>query len=252
MPATLRLLILPVVAALACLALRAPAAVLAHASLVRSQPAGRTQLGSPPSQVDLFFAQVFAVGGRIVSGEARIDSRDGKHLVASLAGSLDTGAYTVFWKTTSDEDGGVSLGNLTFFVQLIDPQLVSRAPAGGQVFVPDADQSRALAAPSRSSGSAPVATISVIAAFGGAAAGGPTTWLTLRRTRRSAGSPVWRHTAGRVPLTTQADTDALPVDRCDRHPPRGPGVRPVRLVAHAFAWADLTRFEAGNRVPGSC
>src|SRR5579885_1422441 len=106
----------------------------AHASLQRSVPADRAQLGAAPRQVELFFAQqlvqnrtgTFAVvlspGGGQVSDEATIDPANGAHLIVPLHGGLDNGAYTVFWKTTSDDDGGVTLGSFTFFIGQPDQQ----------------------------------------------------------------------------------------------------------------------------------
>src|SRR5579871_6275164 len=128
----------------------------AHASLQRSVPADRAQLGAAPRQVELFFAQqlvqnrtgTFAVvlspGGGQVSDEATIDPANGTHLIVPLHGGLDNGAYTVFWKTTSDDDGGVTLGSFTFFIGPPDQQTLTDAAAAGQVLVPDATRDRAL------------------------------------------------------------------------------------------------------------
>ncbi|GEM_PF-1326621 len=175
----------------------------AHATLQRSVPADQAQLTTAPGQVDLFFAQqlqqnhtgTFAVvlnrTGQTVSDEATIDPTNGQHLAVPLHGGLDNGAYTVFWKTTSDDDGGVSLGSFSFFIGNADQQSVAEAAASGQVFVPDSARGRALSqpAPNGSSTGALVASL----ALGGAAGlaiGGTGVWLALRR--RTAGAAPGR------------------------------------------------------------
>ena len=167
----------------------------AHATLERSSPADHAQLAAGPSQVDLYFAEqlvqnrtgtfaiVFDGAGTQVSDEARVDGADRKHLVVPLRSALDSGGYVVFWKSTSDEDGGVSLGNFSFTVG----QPAATPPAGqadGQVLVPDAEQARALSLPAHGSsatGAVLIAAASGIAA--GAAAGVATTYALLRRRR---------------------------------------------------------------------
>jgi methionine-rich copper-binding protein CopC len=201
MAAPARVLLLLAAAATCVLSALLPVTARAHASLDRSVPADHAQLVTPPAQVDLYFvqalvqshngtyAQVYDGSGKTVSGESRIDARDGKHLIVPLTRSLDAGAYTVFWKTTSDEDGGVSLGNLSFFVQPVDQQLVSQVPVGGQVFVPDADAARALSQPVRERGSTSPLAVGVSAGIGGVVLGALAAWAVVRRARRRAEVP---------------------------------------------------------------
>jgi methionine-rich copper-binding protein CopC len=166
----------------------------AHATLQRSVPADQAQLSTAPRQVDLFFAQqleqnhtgTFAVvlnrTGQTVSDEATIDPTNGQHLVVPLHGGLDDGVYTVFWKTTSDDDGGVSLGSFSFFIGHPDQQTVADTAASGQVFVPDSARSRALSQPAPNSSS--TGTLLAGLVLGGAAGlvvGGGAGWLLLRR-----------------------------------------------------------------------
>ena len=186
-----------------------PAAALAHATLERSVPADHAQLSAAPDHVDLFFAQqlvqnrtgTFAVvldgSGRRVSSEAQIDPTNGTHMIVPLHGGLDNGVYTVFWKTTSDDDGGVTLGNFAFFLGAVDPQTIAATPAGGQVFVPDSERGRALSAapPRGSSGFSPLAA-GAIGAAAGLIAGGAGVYLARHR-RRSGPTPARRAGTGR-------------------------------------------------------
>lgn len=171
----------------------------AHALLERSLPADRAQLSSAPDHVDLYFGQqlvqnrtgTFAVvldrGGRRVSDEASVDPADGTHLRVPLRGALDSGAYTVFWKTTSDDDGGVSLGSLTFFLGQPDAQTLAAAVPAGQAPVPDAVHDRALSAPARSASATGTLLAGLLGgAAAGAVAGGGAVYLLCRRRARSA------------------------------------------------------------------
>jgi methionine-rich copper-binding protein CopC len=182
----------------------------AHASLQRSIPADRAQLSAAPRQVELFFAQqlvqsrigTFAVvlspGGGQVSDEATIDPVNSAHLIVPLHGGLDNGVYTVFWKTTSDDDGGITLGSFTFFIGQPDQQTLSEAAAAGQVLVPDSARDRALSqrTPAGGSGGSLLAGLGL----GGAAGlllGGSGVWLLL--SRRKAPAAATRPRRGRRP-----------------------------------------------------
>ncbi len=183
----------------------------AHASLQRSVPADRAQLGAAPRQVELFFAQqlvqshtgTFAVvlspGGGQVSDEATIDPANSAHLIVPLHGGLDNGAYTVFWKTTSDDDGGITLGSFTFFVGQPDQQTLSEAAAAGQVLVPDATRDRALSQrpPAGGSGGSFVGGL-LAGGAGGLVLGGVFAWLAFARRRSQPPIPA-RPRRGRRP-----------------------------------------------------
>jgi methionine-rich copper-binding protein CopC len=179
-----------------------PGRALAHATLQRSTPADHAQLSAAPDRVDLYFAQqltqnrtgTFAVvldgAGRRVSNEAQIDPADGTHMTVPLHGGLDNGVYTVFWKTTSDDDGGVTLGNFAFFLGAVDPQTVAATPAGGQVFVPDSDRSRALSEPALHGGAGfPPLAAGGIGAAAGAAVGATAVYLARRRRSPTPAAP---------------------------------------------------------------
>ncbi|HZU77913.1 MAG TPA: copper resistance protein CopC, partial [Dehalococcoidia bacterium] len=140
----MRLLLLVALCLAGALLVRAASA---HASLERSTPSDGQQLATAPARVDLYFAQqlvqnrtgtfaaVFDGAGSVVSDEARLDPTDGKHLVVPLHAGLGADSYEVFWKTTSDEDGGVTLGNFSFSVGALPRGAAARLP-GGQVLVP--------------------------------------------------------------------------------------------------------------------
>lgn len=177
--------------ALAVAPLRACAAsVSAHAALERSTPAGGARLAAAPRQVDLYFSEALATGdsasyavvldaaGRRISSSSRIDVADAKHLVAPLPGTLDAGSYAVFWKSTSGVDGGVALGSFGFVVGSV--AATPDAGAAGEVFVPDAERTRALTVAGGGAG-AWIGGGAIGVAAGVIATGG--VWLWSRRRR---------------------------------------------------------------------
>jgi methionine-rich copper-binding protein CopC len=176
---------------------------VAHAALERSLPGAGAQLDVPPTQVELFFAEnlvqnrtgTFAVvydnTGAVVSAEGRIDPRDGKHFTVPLRGSLGSGTYVVFWKTTSDDDGGVTLGNFGFSVGMAATPVAQQGPLGGQVLVPDDLQSRALAMTVRGDGGGTSGAAIAALVVGGIVAGGMLTYAAQRLyARRRRPSPA--------------------------------------------------------------
>jgi hypothetical protein len=103
----------------------APAA-LAHAALVKSEPARRAELSKAPSQVRLWFnekiepayatIQVLRQGGvPVVHPPAVVDKDDAKLLVLQLP-QLDPGAYTVKYRVLSVDGHTVDYG-YTFTVK---------------------------------------------------------------------------------------------------------------------------------------
>jgi methionine-rich copper-binding protein CopC len=193
-----RLVLLGLIALAAAAVARSPAS--AHATLAQSIPADRAQLAQAPSKVDLYFSQrlvqshtgTFAIvldpAGQQVSGEASIDPRNGTHLVVPLRPGLDAGTYVVFWKSTSDDDGGVSLGNFSFVVG--QGQAAATAAAGlasGEVLVPDEQRARALTESPPPSGGVS-AWLFGLGVAGSAALGAFAAWglLTIVRRRRPA------------------------------------------------------------------
>lgn len=119
-------------------ALVGPAGAWAHASLEQEAPRFRERLAVAPRQVVLRFdqgvkalpssIQVYAVGGKIVSGPAR-SARDARKVVAPLP-RLPRGAYTVRWHALSS-DGHVVSGVYTFGVQVAAPPPTEAYGASG-------------------------------------------------------------------------------------------------------------------------
>jgi copper transport protein len=103
-----------------------PAAVQAHALVVRSDPPAGASLGQVPSAVTITFSeapesgqsdvQVLDGSGKVVSrGAARPVPDNRLQLRVTLAPLLN-GVYTVRWKTVSADDGHASAGTFTFGV----------------------------------------------------------------------------------------------------------------------------------------
>ena len=100
-----------------------PAGALAHAYLVRAQPADGTAVAAAPVAVRLFFNSaihaepgmraVRDTGGSVLDGRVRVVG--GRELVIPLRHRLPRGAYTVLWRVLS-EDGHPVAGTTTFAV----------------------------------------------------------------------------------------------------------------------------------------
>jgi len=114
----IRLLILTVLVALA-----APGAAWAHATLVRTSPASGAVFSHAPSAVRVVFDDLVKVGpgiaavrnsgGTILAGRARIEAE--RTLVIPLKRGLGDGDYSVRWSIVSD-DGHIESGVLAFGV----------------------------------------------------------------------------------------------------------------------------------------
>ena len=99
---------------------------LAHAALVKSEPAQRATLAKPPSQVRLWFNErlepAYATitvsrqgGGPVAHAPARVDKDDAKLLMLDLP-QLDPGTYTVKYRVLSVDGHTVDYG-YTFTVK---------------------------------------------------------------------------------------------------------------------------------------
>ena len=104
----------------------APAPALAHAYLVKAQPAQRAVLFAPPERVQLWFnerleaafctLQVFDAGDKQVDkGDMQVAPDDPKHLSVGL-NPLAPGAYTVKFRVLS-VDGHVVTNQFSFPVR---------------------------------------------------------------------------------------------------------------------------------------
>jgi copper transport protein len=100
--------------------------VLAHATLVRSEPAANVVLAEPPRQVRLWFsepispqfstAKVLDVNGQPVElSGIRADPAEPARLILDLP-DLPPGVYSVLWKVLSETDGHFTQGLLVFGV----------------------------------------------------------------------------------------------------------------------------------------
>src|ERR1043165_1777838 len=105
--------------------------VLAHAILLRSNPAANAVLPQPPVQVELFFSEaadgtlsdikVYSSTGKQVDvGDVRVDPSDPTRMTVSLH-SLNDGVYTVTWKAVSAIDGHQTTGSFPFAVGNTNP-----------------------------------------------------------------------------------------------------------------------------------
>jgi copper transport protein len=113
-----------------------PASALAHARLLRSQPAAGSTAGQPPKLVELWFNEELepnlntvevkdARGGRVDQGEVTL-SEGGKKVQVTL-GELTAGAYAVAWKAVS-ADGHTIRGRFNFTVTGDAAAAVTQSP----------------------------------------------------------------------------------------------------------------------------
>lgn len=108
---------------------------LAHAVLLRSDPAENARLGTPPGRVDLFFSEPLDHGSSTVevrdTSGTQVDKHDVKftsdptEMTDDLT-TLKPGFYTVLWTTVSSVDGHKLTGTYPFTVLNAD----GSTPAG--------------------------------------------------------------------------------------------------------------------------
>jgi copper transport protein len=119
-------------------ALAAPAAAFAHASIRDSKPASRQRLERAPRRVEIDFDQsvkVFPNGIRVYDMRGHVLSRDvhsesGGHAIVASLSRLPKGAYTVRWQALSG-DGHVVSGVYTFGVRVAAPEPIDAYGASG-------------------------------------------------------------------------------------------------------------------------
>ncbi len=101
-----------------------PAAALAHASLLRSDPAAGSVVPQAPTQIVLHFDEpvqdagtsvVATSGASVLAGRARLEHGDSRALVVPLRAGLGDGDYTVRWRVVSS-DGHIVSGVLAIGV----------------------------------------------------------------------------------------------------------------------------------------
>ncbi|MDE0080092.1 MAG: copper resistance protein CopC [Caldilineaceae bacterium] len=122
--------------------LLSPAAVRAHALLVRADPQPNAELTQPPEAIQFWFSEPLeetftgarilnAAGTEIPTGAPQFDPDDPTHLTLPLE-SIEPGVYTVVWQTLSSVDGHEWVGS--FPLTILNPD--GTRPAGTAVEVP--------------------------------------------------------------------------------------------------------------------
>jgi methionine-rich copper-binding protein CopC len=109
--------------------LLAPSTAFGHADYERSVPNKNEVVATPPTQIDVFFAQevlkqeganyvrVFDDSGTQVSdGDGVVSDDDRTLITAMFPNTLAEGRYIVEWKTLSDGDGDEDSSAFCFFV----------------------------------------------------------------------------------------------------------------------------------------
>ena len=121
--------------------LLSPAAVRAHALLVRADPQPNAELTQPPEAIQFWFSEPLeetftgarilnAAGTEIPTGAPQFDPEDPTHLTLPLE-SIEPGVYTVVWQTLSSVDGHEWVGS--FPLTILNPD--GTRPAGTAVQV---------------------------------------------------------------------------------------------------------------------
>jgi len=144
-------------AALALLVL-GPAAVLAHAALVTSDPPNGTTLTASPVTISATFAEAFDTkrssmellgpDGSTLATNQRPAAATAESMTISGFGALASGTYSVRWTTITPDDNGIERGTFTFSVAAATP-----AASASPSVAPDA-AATAAASPSTGSGAA--------------------------------------------------------------------------------------------------
>lgn len=116
-----------------------PAAVSAHALLIRSIPEANAQLRQPPAAIEMWFSEPLETGfsqarllnssgAEIATGAAIVDPADPTHMLLPL-GQLQPGIYTIVWQTLSQTDGHEFYGSFPLTVLNPDGTRPAAAPA---------------------------------------------------------------------------------------------------------------------------
>lgn len=130
------------VAAMAVVVL-GPVEVLAHATLVTSDPAGGTTLTASPANVTATFAESFDTtrssmallgpNGATLATNERGAAATAESMTISGFGTLAAGKYTVQWTTITPDDNGIERGTFAFTVAAATESAAASSPAGPSV-----------------------------------------------------------------------------------------------------------------------
>jgi len=103
-----------------------PAAVLAHASLVTSDPANGATLAASPATITATFAEAFDTtrssmqllgpGGATLAANQPATASTAVSMTISGFGTLAAGTYSVRWTTITPDDNGIERGTFAFTV----------------------------------------------------------------------------------------------------------------------------------------
>ncbi len=128
-----------------CVLLAFPGSSLAHAVLLRSDPAQGAMLRVPPGLVHLWFSEavdpqlstaqvVTPANQQAGPQQARVPQAENSEIVVTLSSRLTPGVYVVIFRTASTDDGHVESGSFSFTVTQPDGTLPPRTqPPGGTV-----------------------------------------------------------------------------------------------------------------------
>lgn len=129
---------LAVLALAVAVPLAVPAAALAHANLIETEPGFRERVERTPSRLILRFSANVKVEGswvEVLSAQGKRVSRPARSLAKTVVEvplqRLPRGAYTVRWRALSSGDGHVIAGVYTFGVRQAAPPATEAYGAGG-------------------------------------------------------------------------------------------------------------------------
>ncbi len=116
-----------------------PAAVLAHASLVTSDPANGTTLAASPATITATFAEAFDTtrssmhllgpDGTSLAATGPATASTAVSMTISGFGTLAAGTYSVQWTTITPNDNGIERGTFAFTVGA-STSITSEPPSG--------------------------------------------------------------------------------------------------------------------------
>ncbi|MEO5590262.1 MAG: copper resistance protein CopC, partial [Gemmatimonadaceae bacterium] len=245
-------------AAILCL----PTALLAHAKLIRSDPAEGARLHVPPRQASLVFSEapelvfsrlrlVFPSSDTVDIGALRHDRDDDHTLVGDLPASMPAGLYRLVW-VTAGRDGHPSRGVISF--RVLPPATTdtvindSLPPIGSTRRPPPVDASTMVMAP-LDLGSAIARWLSFISIF--IVIGVVTFWYGVVRRMSIAGSGLFEEIAASNAATLGAFASLVSIAATAIKAARGmadmPGM-PVSSMLFGSMWGGALLLQLAGGV----
>jgi copper transport protein len=116
-----------------------PGKSLAHATLLRSDPAKDAVLPIAPHQIRMWFSEelnaslstamvVDEANGRVESGQARVSTIDPTRMDLNFKAALLPAVYTVIYRSVADDDGHILAGSFLFTVARPDGMVPTLRP----------------------------------------------------------------------------------------------------------------------------